>query len=100
MQAGGIRHKPDFLPKAIRHSVESDFQSLDDRLLLGENLAFLPSFLPPLAQSLAQSLAQGLLDRDFFGVDEVGHVVLFLKIYQLFAEKQGLGFWQAHHPNH
>ena len=90
MQPRGIDDVTDFLAKPIGNPIKTDFQGLDDGLLLSENLALLPT--------LAQTLAQGLLDRDFFGVDEVGHVVLFLKVYQLFAEKQGLGFWQAHHP--
>jgi len=38
MQACGINDVTDFLAEAIRNPIKADFQSLDDRLLLGKNL--------------------------------------------------------------
>jgi len=50
MQAGGINDVPDFLTKSIGNPIKPDFQSLDDVLLAGKDLAFLPpsqfAFLP------------------------------------------------------
>ena len=41
MQAGGIDDVPDFLPESFGNPVKADFQSLDDRPLLGQKLPFL-----------------------------------------------------------
>jgi hypothetical protein len=46
MQAGGIRDATDFLAKPIGNPIKADFQSLDNVLLTGENLSFLPTLLP------------------------------------------------------
>jgi DNA polymerase III delta prime subunit len=45
MQARGIRDAADFLAESIGHPIKADFQSLDNVLLTGKDLPFLPPFL-------------------------------------------------------
>jgi hypothetical protein len=47
MQARRINDVPDFLAESIRNPIKADFQSLDNVLLTGKDLPFLPPFLPP-----------------------------------------------------
>jgi len=71
MQACGINDVTDFLAESIRNPIKAYLQGLDDRVLLGENFAFLPTFLPTLLPTFLPTL----LSQNVCGAHEV--VLLF-----------------------
>ena len=86
VQVRGVGDMPDFFPESIGDPVETDFQGLDDRLLLGDGLTFFDAFL------------HAFLDGKLFKVGDVSGGVYLIKFYDLLPELQGLRSGQLHHP--